>query len=86
VDDQSSYRQGACGGRKVRPCGQEPSNDSSFVRLLVKEGIDSISVAPDSFFAVKQHLARAEAGLHDRRCANQPVAKSHVLRPSDRPP
>jgi hypothetical protein len=28
----------------------------------VQAGIDSISVSPDSFFAVKRHVAEAEAG------------------------
>ena len=50
-------------GAKVGLCGQAPSNDSSFARLLVEAGIDSISVTPDSFFAVKAHVAAAEAAL-----------------------
>jgi pyruvate, water dikinase len=49
-------------GAKVGFCGQAPSNDPSFARLLVEAGIDSISVSPDSFFAVKGHVADAEAG------------------------
>jgi pyruvate, water dikinase len=47
---------------KVGFCGQAPSNDPAFARLLVEAGIDSISVTPDSFFAVKRHIAEAEAG------------------------
>jgi pyruvate,water dikinase len=47
-------------GAKVGFCGQAPSNDPAFARLLVEMGIDSISVAPDSFLAVKQHVAQAE--------------------------
>lgn len=47
-------------GAKVGLCGQAPSNDPAFARLLVKAGIDSISVSPDSFVAVKRHVARAE--------------------------
>ena len=54
-------------GAKVGLCGQAPSNDSSFARLLVEAGIDSISVTPDSFFAVKKHVADAEAGLAKRK-------------------
>ena len=49
-------------GRKIGLCGQAPSNDPDFARLLVAAGIDSISVTPDSFFAVKQHVAAAEGG------------------------
>ncbi len=48
-------------GRKVGFCGQAPSNDPAFARLLVEAGIDSISVTPDSFLAVKRLVAEAEA-------------------------
>ncbi|MET9886153.1 phosphoenolpyruvate synthase [Streptomyces sp. NPDC006430] len=47
-------------GRTVGLCGQRPSDDPAFTEFLVKAGIDSISVAPDSFAAVKQHVAAAE--------------------------
>src|SRR6056297_500120 len=44
-------------GRKVGFCGQAPSNDPAFARLLVEAGIDSISVTPDSFHAVSVNVA-----------------------------
>jgi pyruvate,water dikinase len=47
-------------GRKVGLCGQAPSDHPEFARFLVEEGIDSISVSPDSFIAVKQQVASAE--------------------------
>ncbi|WP_341211444.1 phosphoenolpyruvate synthase [uncultured Limimaricola sp.] len=47
-------------GRKIGLCGQAPSNDPDFARLLVRAGIDSISVSPDSFLAVKRNVAAAE--------------------------
>ncbi|MFI7644048.1 phosphoenolpyruvate synthase [Nonomuraea sp. NPDC049400] len=47
-------------GCKVGLCGQRPSDDPNFARFLVDAGIDSISVTPDSFFAVKAHVAAAE--------------------------
>ncbi|NNK77374.1 MAG: phosphoenolpyruvate synthase, partial [Litoreibacter sp.] len=47
-------------GRKIGLCGQAPSNDPEFARLLVKSGIDTISVTPDSFLAVKTNVAEAE--------------------------
>jgi len=50
-------------GRKVGLCGQRPSNDPAFARLLVEAGIDSISVTPDSFLAVKTNVAEAEAEI-----------------------
>ncbi|MFF9915506.1 putative PEP-binding protein [Streptomyces sp. NPDC013457] len=42
-------------------CGQRPSDDPAFTAILVAAGLDSISGAPDSFAAVKRHVARAEA-------------------------
>ncbi|HEX6328644.1 MAG TPA: phosphoenolpyruvate synthase [Jiangellaceae bacterium] len=47
-------------GRKVGLCGQRPSDDPEYARFLVRAGIDSISVTPDSFPAVKQNVAVAE--------------------------
>lgn len=47
-------------GRKIGLCGQAPSNKPAFARLLVKAGIDSISVTPDSFLGVKQSIAKEE--------------------------
>ncbi len=47
-------------GAKVGLCGQAPSNDPAFARRLVEAGIDTISVTPDSFFAVKTHVKAAE--------------------------
>jgi len=47
-------------GAKVGLCGQAPSNDPEFARLLVEWGIDSISVTPDAFQAVKANVAAAE--------------------------
>ena len=48
-------------GAKVGFCGQAPSNKPAFADFLVKCGIDSISVTPDSFWQVKQQVARSEA-------------------------
>lgn len=47
-------------GAKVGLCGQAPSDHPEFAEFLVRCGIDSISVSPDSFIAVKQHVAAAE--------------------------
>jgi pyruvate,water dikinase len=49
-------------GAKVGFCGQAPSNDPDFARLLVGYGIDTISVTPDSFLSVKRNVAEAELG------------------------
>jgi pyruvate,water dikinase len=50
-------------GRRVGLCGQAPSDRPEFARFLVRAGIDSISVTPDSFARVKQHVAAAEAAM-----------------------
>ncbi|MFW6075958.1 MAG: putative PEP-binding protein, partial [Chloroflexota bacterium] len=43
-------------GCKVGICGEAPSDYPEFARFLVEHGIDSISLNPDSVFAVIQHL------------------------------
>jgi pyruvate,water dikinase len=50
-------------GAKVGLCGQAPSDHPEFARFLVRCGIDSISVTPDSFVAVKNHVAGAEEDM-----------------------
>jgi len=47
-------------GCKIGICGQAPSNHPEFAQFLVNAGIDSISVSPDSFVAVKKHVIAAE--------------------------
>ena len=47
-------------GVNVGLCGQAPSDHPAFAEFLVKCGIDSMSVNPDSFVAVKRHIAVAE--------------------------
>jgi pyruvate,water dikinase len=54
-------------GAKIGLCGQAPSDHPEFAEFLVACGIDSISVSPDSFLAVKQKVAAAEAGAKQRR-------------------
>jgi pyruvate,water dikinase len=47
-------------GVPVGFCGQAPSDRPEFARFLIEAGIDSVSVSPDSFFGVKEHIADAE--------------------------
>ncbi|MEX2489082.1 MAG: phosphoenolpyruvate synthase [Pseudomonadales bacterium] len=47
-------------GSKIGLCGQAPSDHPAFAAFLVGCGIDSISVTPDSFLAVKRHVDDAE--------------------------
>lgn len=51
-------------GVKVGLCGEAPSNHPEFAQFLVQRGIDSISVNPDSFVAVKEAVAAAEETAH----------------------
>jgi len=54
--------QGAHGaGIKVGICGQAPSDYPEFAEYLVEQGIDSISLNPDSFLRTAGHVARIEA-------------------------
>jgi pyruvate, water dikinase len=46
---------------KVGLCGEAPRNHPEFAEFLVECGIDSISVVPDSFITVKNHVAEAES-------------------------
>lgn len=50
-------------GRKIKIgiCGQAPSDFPEISRLLVEEGIDSISVVPDAVIQTIQTVAAAEA-------------------------
>jgi pyruvate,water dikinase len=49
-------------GIHIGICGQGPSNHPDFARFLVTEGIDSISLNPDSFLRTVPVIAAAEAG------------------------
>jgi pyruvate,water dikinase len=53
---EKAHRAGATTGI----CGQAPSDHPEFAQFLVKHGIDSISVSPDRFLAVKRQVAQAE--------------------------
>ena len=55
-----AIKEAHAGGAKIGLCGQAPSDHPEFSAFLVQCGIDSISVSPDSFLAVKQHIAAAE--------------------------
>jgi pyruvate,water dikinase len=44
-------------GRKIGICGQAPSDFPEYAAFLVEEGIDSISLNPDSVVRTRQMLA-----------------------------
>ncbi|MDZ8055690.1 MAG: phosphoenolpyruvate synthase [Aulosira sp. ZfuVER01] len=49
-------------GRKIGICGQAPSDYPEFARFLVEQGIDSISLNPDSVLKTLLEIAITEAG------------------------
>lgn len=52
--------------RKVGICGQAPSDYPEFAAFLVKAGIDSISLNPDSIIRTLHHLDESHPVLHRR--------------------
>jgi len=50
-------------GIKIGICGQAPSKYPEFAEFLVREGIDSISLDPDSFLKTIEYIARQESSL-----------------------
>jgi pyruvate,water dikinase len=66
-------------GAKVGLCGQAPSDHPEFADFLVDCGIDSISVSPDSFIVVKQHVAARETAASEMRgAANSQVSSAKI--------
>jgi pyruvate,water dikinase len=53
-------------GRKVGICGQAPSDYPEFASMLVRFGIDSISLSPDSYVRTARMIAQLEETGHDR--------------------
>lgn len=49
--------------KKIGICGQAPSDYPEFAEFLVKEGIDSISLNPDTVISTRQRIAYVESTL-----------------------
>jgi pyruvate, water dikinase len=47
-------------GRKIGICGQAPSDYPEFAQFLVEQGIDSISLNPDSLVRTIPRIVEAE--------------------------
>ncbi len=58
-----AIRKAHAAGIRIGICGQAPSNYPDFAEFLVREGIDSISLNPDSFVKTCSVIAAAEAAL-----------------------
>lgn len=51
-------------GKKIGICGQGPSDFPDFAEFLVKEGINSLSLNPDSVLATTLNIVKLEKRLH----------------------
>jgi pyruvate,water dikinase len=62
-------------GVKIGICGQAPSDYPEFARFLVRCGIDSISLNPDTVLTTTQHIAEVEQQFRGRteRVGTNPV-------------
>jgi pyruvate,water dikinase len=63
-------------GRKIGICGQAPSDYPEFARFLVEEGIDSISLNPDSVIKTILDIAKMEDSGTVMEAAKQVVGLS----------
>ena len=55
-----AIRKAHAAGIKIGICGQAPSDHPEFAAFLVSEGIDSISLNPDSYLRTVPRIAEAE--------------------------
>lgn len=62
---------------KVGICGQAPSDYPDFAAFLMKIGIDSISLNPDSIIGATQHLSVSQALRHARHAPQESQAELH---------
>lgn len=62
-------------GIKVGICGQGPSDYPDFAQFLVEEGIDTISVTPDSFFKTVSAIYSIENGEKAQLATKDVTAK-----------
>lgn len=53
--------------RKIGICGQAPSDYPEFARFLVREGIDSLSLNPDTVIRTTLDILKQEKGLKGKR-------------------
>ena len=53
------YFVGRARGKYIGICGQGPSDHADFAEWLMEQGIESISLNPDTVVATWQRLARA---------------------------
>lgn len=59
----SVIRKARANGRKIGICGQAPSDYPEFAQFLVEQGIDSISLSPDSILKTTMKIIEVEKQL-----------------------
>lgn len=64
--------------KKIGICGQAPSDHPDFAEFLVREGIDSISLNPDTIVATRERIAYAEKTIGKRGEKTSPLSVSLV--------
>lgn len=74
-----AIRRAHAAGIKIGICGQAPSNYPEFAQFLVREGIDSISLNPDSFLHTAEFVGTAERGAVENAQVER-VAEAPELR------
>ncbi|MFL5441083.1 MAG: phosphoenolpyruvate synthase [Myxococcales bacterium] len=70
-------------GKKVGICGQAPSDFPDFAEFLVEQGIDSISLTPDSLLRTSERVMQAEARPRRSRPARRAADLSGAAANSD---
>jgi pyruvate,water dikinase len=66
-------------GRKIGICGQAPSDYPEFAQFLVAQGIDSISLNPDSVLKTMLAIVEAEKAIAKRAAESE----QHSTQPAD---
>jgi pyruvate,water dikinase len=62
-------------GRKIGICGQAPSDYPEFAQFLVEQGIDSISLNPDTVMRTTMAILDTERALAGSPAAAPPPAE-----------
>jgi pyruvate,water dikinase len=67
-------------GRKIGICGQAPSDYPEFAQFLVEEGIDSISLNPDTVLKTTGAILHTEQTLEAKGTSHEPERTLHFVR------
>lgn len=67
-------------GRKIGICGQAPSDYPEFAQFLVEQGIDSISLNPDTVLKTTAAILEKEQALAAKGARHEPEPALHSVR------